>query len=305
MKFILKNCTLIFVLVSLTSCGIPAASATPTTTPVQEATPAPIAEISVDQLKNAQYQLGTRDDHALVQLTDGKYQQGTDATTQDYASIVLTDFVALGDLTGDGVNEAAAIVFENYGGTGNFAMLAIYSEENGSPVFLTSVLIDDRPVINGISIENGEVFLDATTHAFDDPFCCPTLATTRSLVLSNHQLWVVNYTTSTPDGKTREIGIDSPANQTEVSGSVHITGKVSVSPFENNLSYFIYDESWNELAKGPISVTAPDLGAAGSFDATIALDGISSGIPIYFEVQDISPADGSWLAMDAVKLTVK
>ncbi len=114
----------------------------------------PAPSLTAEQLKNAQYQLGARDDHAMVQLTDGQYQQGTDATTLDYAHVGLTEFISIGDLTGDGVDEAAAIFFENYGGTGNFAFLAIYTNVNGLPVFLTPSLIDDRPIINSMAIEN-------------------------------------------------------------------------------------------------------------------------------------------------------
>jgi hypothetical protein len=52
-------------------------------------------------------------------------------------------------------------------------------------------------------------------------------------------------------------------------------------------------------------VTAPDLGAPGTFDAPISLDGIPSGTMVYIEIQDLSAADGSLLALDTVKLTVK
>lgn len=80
---------------------------------------------------------------------------------------------------------------------------------------------------------------------------------------------------------------------------------MSIAPFENNLSYFIYDEAGNQIAAGPVAVTAPDLGAPGTFNETITLEGIPAGTTIYLELHDISAADGSWLAMDAVKLLVK
>jgi hypothetical protein len=288
------------------ACGLPTVSATPTPAPAQEATVAPTASgLTIDQLKNAQYQLGVRDDHAVVQFTDGKYQQGTDATTLDFAYIALTDHVAFGDLNGDGIDEAAAMVLENFGGTGNFGMLTIYSNINGLPVFLTSVLIDDRPMINSISIDNGEIFLDAVTHGFDDGGCCPTLQTTRRYALVNNQLQMVHYTTDTPDGRKREIEITTPVNGTEASGSVQVNGNVSIAPFENNLSYSVYDEAGNQYMSGPLAVTAPDLGAPGTFSDTFTLEGIPAGTTIYIEIQDVSAADGSWFAMDAVKILVK
>ena len=291
------------------ACGLTApASNAPTPAPVQETIPAPTESapsLTADQLKNAQYQLGARDDRAVIQLTDGKYQQGTDATTLDFAYIGLTQFVSVGDLTGDSVNEIAAIFLENYGGTGNFGLLAIYSNVNGLPVFLTSTFIDDRPMINSMSIENGEVFLNAITHGAQDGGCCPTLPTTRRYALVNNQLRKVNYTTATPEGAKRIVEITAPVNGAEASGSVQVSGTVSIAPFENNLTYFIYDEAGNQFAAGPVMVTAPDFGAPGTFNETFTLEGIPPGTTIYLEIQDISAADGSWLAMDAVKLVIK
>ena len=291
------------------ACGLTApASNAPTPAPVQETIPAPTEaapSLTADQLKNAHYQLGARDDRAVIQLTDGKYQQGTDATTLDFAYIGLTQFVSVGDLTGDSVNEIAAIFLENYGGTGNFGLLTIYSNVNGLPVFLTSTFIDDRPMINSMSIENGEVFLDAIIHGAQDGGCCPTLPTTRRYALVNNQLRMVNYTTATPEGAKRIVEITAPVNGAEASGSVQVSGTVSIAPFENNLTYFIYDEAGNQFAAGPVMVMAPDFGAPGTFNETFTLEGIPPGTTIYLEIQDISAADGSWLAMDAVKLVIK
>lgn len=310
---IYKYFTKFFLILTLATlaCGLPSpASVSPTPVPVQEETPAPTEiptapQLTANQLKNAHYPLGARDDHAVVQLVDGIYQQGTDSASVDYASVVLTNFISFGDLTGDGINEAVAIFFENYGGTGNFGFLTIYTNGNGLPVFLSSTIIDDRPMINSIAIENGEVHLDAIVHGFEDPGCCPQLATTRRYALVNNQLRLTNYITAAPDGTKRIIEITSPANETESTGSVQVSGTVSIAPFENNLSYFIYDEAGNQLAAGPVTVTAPDLGASGTFNESITLAGIPAGATIYLEVQDVSAADGSILALDAVKLVVK
>ena len=290
----LANFFLILTLGTL-ACGLPTAPATPTLAP----------QLTAGQLKNAQYQLGARDDHAMIQLTDGKYQQGTDATTQDFVYAGLTEYAAVGDLTGDGINEAAAIFFENYGGTGNFAFLAIYTNVNGLPVFLYSTMIDDRPIIKGIAIDNNEVHLDAIVHGLEDPGCCPALPTTRRYVLVNNQLRVTHYTTALPDGTTRSIEITSPANGAETTGSVQVSGTVSIAPFENSLSYFIYDETGNQLAAGPVTVTASDPAAPGTFSESVPLTDVPAGTTVYLEIQDTSAADGSLLALDAVKLLVK
>ena len=293
------------------ACGLASpAPASPTPVPVQSTVPAPTvtpttAQLTVDLLKNAQYQLGARDDHAVVQLTDGKYQQGTDTTTLDFAHIDLSKFTSVGDLLGDGINEAAAIFFENYGGSGVFGFLAIYTNVNGLPAFLSSTLIDDRPKINSITIEDGEVYLDAVIHGAEDLACCPALQTTRSYALVNNKLRMTNYSTSTPNGVKRTIEIISPANGTESKSNVEVSGTVSIAPFENNLSYFIYDGEDKQLASGSVPVTAANPGAPGTFSELIPLTGVPTDTTIYLDIQDISAADGSWLAMDSAKLVVK
>lgn len=287
--------------------------ASPTDTqpaPVESTVPAPsvipsIPALTADQLRNAQYQVNAMDTHPVVGLVDGIYQQGADSALPDYISVVLTNFVAVGDLDGDGVDEAAAIFVENFGGTGNFNILTLYRNENGRPTFVTSTIIDDRAIINSLSFEGTEIYLDAIVHGFEDPGCCPALRTTRRYALVNNQLRPTHFTSDTPGGSTREITINSPADGTGVTGSVQVAGDITIAPFENNLAYRIYDVGGTELAAGPVQVIAPDFGSPGTFNATIDLAGISAGTTIFLELQDLSAADGSLLAMDSVELVVK
>jgi hypothetical protein len=123
--------------------------------------------------------------------------------------------------------------------------------------------------------------------------------------LVNNQLRLTNYTTTAPDSAQRAIEIVSPSNAADAIGKAQVSGSISIAPFENNLSYFIYDEVGSQLASGPIMVTASDLGAPGTFDETISLTGVPVGTTVYLEVQDISAVDGALLAMDVVKLNVK
>lgn len=263
-----------------------------------------ISGISVQQIRNAEYQLGFTDVPRSVQLTNGVFQQGS-AGAADFMEIRVTDFIALGDINGDGVNEAAALISENYGGTGVFVFLTLYVEQAGQPVFLTSVFIDDRPAVDSVEFENGEIFLQVTTHGAEDPFCCPTLHNERHYRLINNQLEMTDYVTFTPDGRPRTIAIESPVNGSEVFSSVQIRGSVAIAPFENNLAYRIYDVGGVELSAGAIPVSAADLGAPGTFNQMIPLGNILSGAVIRIEIQDISAADGSLFAMDSVELVVK
>ncbi|HXF86714.1 MAG TPA: Gmad2 immunoglobulin-like domain-containing protein [Anaerolineales bacterium] len=273
------------------------------TTPPVEVTSTPLPDFAV-RARRAPYQLGLTDSLRVVQLTDGKYEEGTPESAE-YISVRMTDFVARGDLNADGVDEVAALVSENYGGTGVFVFLAVFSEMNGSLVFQTSTLVDDRPQINALAIANGEIFLDAIIHGFDDPMCCPTLRTTRHYRFTDNQLNMTDYTTFTPDGRPRTITIESPVNGAEVFKSVQLKGRVAIAPFENNLVYRIYDMGGVLLSEGYITVTAEEPGASGTFDAFIPLGNVLSNALIRLEVQDISAADGSLFAMDSVELVVK
>ncbi|HAV77661.1 MAG TPA: hypothetical protein DCX53_09950 [Anaerolineae bacterium] len=266
-------------------------------------TPTPAPDY-VTRLRNADYQLGLLDALRVVQLTDGKFEQGIPGS-EDFVSIMMTDFTTRGDLNNDGVDEYSALVAENYGGTGTFVFLALYFEINGELVFRTSALVDDRPQLNRFSIDDEGIFLDATIHKTDEPMCCPTLHTIRHYQLINNQLDITDYVTFTPDDRPRTITIESPANGTEVFSSVQIQGSVAIAPFENNLVYRILDVGGVELAIGSITVSAPDLGAPGTFDETIRLGNILSGAVIRIEVQDVSAEDGSLFAMDSVELVVK
>lgn len=300
------------------ACGLPnpmPASPTPsnqtqnTTVPVTGTTQAPqaptIAPDYVAQMRNAQYQLGTPDSLQVVQLADGKFEQGTPGSA-DFISVHMTDFVAAGDLNTDGEADVAALFSENYGGTGVFVFLAVYINVNGALVFQTSSIVDDRPQLNVLSIENNEIFLDVTIHGFEEPMCCPTLRTTRHYRLAEGgQLDMTDFTTFTPDGRPRTITVESPANGSEVFSSIQVKGSVAIAPFENNLTYSIQDVGGIELARGAINVSAADPGAPGTFDEVISLGNILSGAVIKLEVQDISAADGSLFAMDSVELVVK
>jgi hypothetical protein len=209
-------------------------------------------------------------------------------------------------LNADGLDELVALISENYGGTGVFVFLVVYGNVNGALSFRTSTIVDDRPQLNALSVENNEIFLDATIHGFEEPLCCPTLRTTRHYRLAESgQLEMTDYTTFTPDGRPRTITIESPADGEEVFSSVQIKGSVAIAPFENNLTYSIEDFGGVELSRGAISVSAPDLGAPGTFDAVIPLGNILTGALIRIEVQDISAADGSLFGMDSVELVVK
>jgi immunoglobulin-like protein involved in spore germination len=277
--------------------------------PADETSQAPQAPTPVPryvtQIRNVQYQLGIPDSLQVVQLVDGQFEQGSPGGA-DYISVRVTNFVTAGDLNADGEDEIVALISENYGGTGVFVFAVVYANVNGALAFQTSSIVDDRPQLNALTVENSEIFLDATIHGFEDPACCPTLRTTRHYRLAEGgQLDMTDFTTFTPGGEPRTITIEAPVSGSEVFSTVPVKGSVAIAPFENNLTYSIKDVGGLELSRGAISVAASDPRTPGTFEAVIPLGNILSGAVIKLEVRDISAADGSLLAMDSVELVVK
>ena len=275
-------------------------------TPTVPTLPPPLPPLTVDQLRNAEYQLmATVNGIHVVRLQDGTYQKGSNPAAADYTSVTLAPQMAFGDLNGDGSPDAAVLLAENYGGTGVFVSVVVMINQDGQPVSWGASMLDDRPVINSLSIHDGEVLLDAIVHGPDDPGCCAAQPTTRTLRATDLGLVLTGLTTTTADGRARSITISSPADGSEASGTVRVTGSVTIAPFENNLSYHIVDPAGGELAAGPIAVQAAVLGGPGTFDVVVGLSALPAGREIYLEIQDDSPADGSLLAMASVALNIR
>jgi hypothetical protein len=286
-------------------------SSTPGITPALEfpTFPSPTAlpdipGISPGDVFNSEYQLGFPDQIRKVQLTDGQFKEGIPGSV-DYISVNVTDFIARGDLNGDGENEAVAIAAENYGGSGTFVFLVVYQYQNEEAVYLTSIFLDDRPLINTLAVVDGEIFVDIVIHDSDDPMCCPTLATTRHYFLNGVNLILTDYSTLTPAGEPRVISIQAPVDGAQVSGIVRLLGEITIAPFEKDLVYRIYDLGGVELSAGPVSVESIGQGASGTFEKAIGLGNILTDTTIRIVVEDINAADGSLFAMDSVLLQVK
>ncbi len=161
--------------------------------------------VTVEQLKNGQFDLPGIDGvlHP-VQFEAGVFQQGSDPAQPGYVSIVMTDPVALGDLDGDGADDAAAVIVENYGGTGQFVSVVAFLNRGGAPVYAASHFVDDRALVNAFAIYHQEIYLDAIIHGFEDPGCCPNFSTRRTLRLWENTLALASFSSQTPNRRATE-----------------------------------------------------------------------------------------------------
>lgn len=283
----------------------------PSPTPVVILPPATptiaVPPLTVEQLKNGRFDLpGTDGTVHPVQFEAGLFQQGSDPAQPGYVAVVMTDSIAFGDLDGDGADDAAAVIVENYGGTGQFVSVAAFLNRGGLPVYVASRFIDDRALVNAFAIYNGEIYLDAMIHGFEDPGCCPNFPTRQVLRLWQGALVLSSFSSQTPMGAERIINIESPANDVEVEKIFTLRGRVSIAPFENNLVYEIYIPGMSEpFTVGPLMVNAPDMGAPGTFELPLNFSAAGYTGPARITLSDISAADGSLLAMDALFVIIK
>ena len=169
---------------------------------------------------------------------------------------------------------------------------------------VASYLVDDRPQVNTLEIRDGRIFLDALVHHLDDALCCPTFPVTQTFQLFGNSLTLVRAASQTPGGGERAITIESPSEGATVGGALVVSGSVTIAPFENTLSYRVYTEQGNELAAGPILVSAPDFGAPGTFAFPLDTSAFPLG-RVRIVISDLSAADGSVLALDSVEVVVR
>ena len=242
----------------------------------------------------------------VASLKDGTFETGSGA---DIFSASLLPQVAFGDLNGDGMEDAAVLLSENGGGTGVFVSLIAVLNENGAPMEAATAFIDDRPLINSLTISDGKIILLATIHKLTDPMVNPTLKVSETYVfpkaLGTTNLVLTHFISYTPDGFERSITIESPKNGAQVSGSIQLQGNMPIGPFENTLAYRIYDGSGNELGAGPFMVNSDGAGGPATFEAPIDISTLPKGIVIRLELVDVSMADGSTIALDSVELLIQ
>ncbi len=258
--------------------------------------------LTVELLQNSTYTVPQY--QRVVSLTNGQYEGGTG---NDYLKVSLLPQVALGDLNGDGTSDAAILLAENGGGSGTFVRLIVILDQNGSLVQVnSSQLIDDRPVIQSLNIQDARIILKGLIHGPNDTQVAPTLAVTQTYRFTQGYLWLVRQIISNEDGSETKIDIASPAFGSEVGQHVEIKGSMPAAPFENTLGYIISDSSGAELDKNSFMVESVDVGAPATFDHTFDLSAIPSGTVIRISLFEADMSGfNTYRVLDAVELTIK
>ncbi len=215
-------------------------------------------ELTLEALQNAVYQ-GIYDEP--VQLTDGKYEgEPFVPGGASRPTVVLhPEVYAFGDLNDDGVDDAAVILIESSGGSGNFRYLAAVINEDGVPVNIATQFIGDRERIQAVSIEDGEIAVEMLAHGPGDPMCCPTQEVTKRFRLEGGQLvevviplegtlWMLVSYGDPSDPQAVLEGSEITAEFDRAEGRVH--GSAGCN------SYFgMYEVDGDRLTIGPVGST--------------------------------------------------
>ena len=221
----------------------------------------------------------------------------------DTYSVQMLNVYALGDLNGDGVDDAAVILMEDDGGTGRFeSVVAVYNTA-GAPVQAGQAILGDRVLVNSVDISSNAIHLDILAQGPSDPMCCPSLAQKQTYWMIATTLWQMRVT-STVGGSEHVINITSPAEWADVNNPFTITGAVPISPFENTLAYHIYLPNGTKVNDASLMVTSGGMGTPGTFSQTFNLS--SAGITGYVIIQfvEVSMADGSTIALGSALVNV-
>lgn len=137
----------------------------------------------VPALRNAEFRLPVGFDPrnaagaATFRLTEGLYEN----REQRVRAQLIEPVTASGDLDGDGVWDALALVVVNSGGSGIFEFAVAVTDRDGTPVQGGYEFLGDRVRVNRLRITDRQMTVDLITQGPNEPMCCPAQRVVRQL----------------------------------------------------------------------------------------------------------------------------
>lgn len=161
----------------------------------EEGGDAPPPPPTIRQLGGARVSLASMDSLA-VQLDEGG------AVAEDGSRItLLAAYSAEGDFDADGVDETAALVVAEPGGTGVFMnLVAFRNGADGTPEQVADRLLGDRQQIHRFDAVADSLLVEITTQGPGDAMCCPTRRAQQVYLIRDGvwRLWRDNTLSAAP-----------------------------------------------------------------------------------------------------------
>lgn len=154
--------------------------------------PEPAAVADIDPA-NAAYS-GLDGFAGTVTLAAGKFEGAADGSS----AYLSQQLVSRGDLDGDGIPEAASVIFTSAGESGAVAHLVLLRHTNGAVENAATLRVGDGVIVRELEIRDGEIRMTTIEHGPQDAACCPTQRIDRWFALTAGSL-----------GKTRESAAET------------------------------------------------------------------------------------------------
>jgi len=185
---------ILILVVAWVICGCaadtPAVQLSPTSTPLEilsTETPGLVASIA-QTLPNLEYPIELAST-GKAQLEDGVFEESAAPDSATKTKFWLGDVQALGDVNGDGAEDALVILVVDPGGSGTFTYLTLVVNEEGTAKPLAAVLLGDRVVVKSLALESGNVVVSLLTRKPDEPMSAePMVEVTRLFKLLGDRL---------------------------------------------------------------------------------------------------------------------
>jgi uncharacterized membrane protein len=133
-------------------------------------------------LKNMTYRVSALNG-ITVELRNGNFENATHTIK---VSMLLDP--AIGDLNGDGVDDALVLLSSNNSGSGTIIEAVALIAKDGVLTQYTSLILGDRWRIGALFFEKGAGILDVLIHSDADAQCCPSVPAVAGLTLQNDSL---------------------------------------------------------------------------------------------------------------------
>ena len=168
----------------------PTAPVLPTQTPLAETlpteTPTKIASIA-DTLPNLEYEIELAST-GKAQLKDGAFEEAAAPNSATKTKIWLA-IKALGDVNGDGAEDALVTLVVDPGGSGTFTYLVLVLNDGGAARPLAAVLLGDRIVVKSLELDSGNAVVSLLMRRPDEPMSAePTVEETLKFKVQGDQL---------------------------------------------------------------------------------------------------------------------